>query len=233
MAVDGRRLGIATVVTLAALAGGLAGLAGIYGIGLREGNGQAACSADPQMPAALKPLARGEVAALVVRDRPQAVPPFVFADAEGRERSLKEWAGKVVLLNLWATWCAPCRHEMPALDRLQAELGGEAFAVVAVSIDRDAALAKRFLQDTKVPNLPLHTDTSGQVFQALKSAGKAFGMPTTLLIGPGGCELANLAGPAEWDSEDAKAVVRAAIGSAGTGERRGGRSGFAAAARRG
>jgi len=210
------RLSTAIVIGCAVLAGALTG---IYGIGSLEGNGtaSASCGSSAQATQALKPLARGEVAAVVVRDRPQALPALAFADASGAARSLADFRGKTVLLNLWATWCAPCRQEMPALDRLQATLGGESFTVVGVAIDRDPAVSKRFLEEVGVPNLALHTDPSGKVFQDLKEAGKAFGMPTTLLIGAEGCELAALAGPAEWDSPDALALIGAAISASKTG----------------
>jgi thiol-disulfide isomerase/thioredoxin len=118
-----------------------------------------------------------------------------------------------VLLNLWATWCVPCRKEMPALDALQAELGGAAFEVVAVNIDtRDPAKPKAWLRDNKVDRLAYYSDPSAKVFQDLKAVGKAFGMPTTVLIDAAGCEIASLAGPAEWASEDALKVIRSALG---------------------
>ena len=200
------------LVWLAALGGGLAGLGAVYGIGAVGGNQVAACPAERPVNASLQPLARGELAAVVVRERPAPLPNLGFTDAEGRARSLEQFRGKTVLLNLWAVWCAPCREEMPALDRLQAALGGEGFQVVPISIDRDAAVAAKFLKETGIANLPLYTNTSAQVFQDLKASGKAFGMPTTLLIGPDGCELANLAGPAKWDSADGQALIRAALG---------------------
>jgi len=117
-----------------------------------------------------------------------------------------------VLLNLWATWCVPCRKEMPALDALQARLGGDRFQVVAVNIDtRDPHKPRAFLQQVGVRHLAYFSDDSAQVFETLKEAGKAFGMPTTLIIGPNGCEIGTMAGPAEWASDDGIKLVSAAI----------------------
>jgi thiol-disulfide isomerase/thioredoxin len=118
-----------------------------------------------------------------------------------------------VLLNLWATWCAPCRKEMPALDRLQAELGGPDFEVVAINIDqRNLDRPGQFLDDIGVTRLVRYADATARVFQDLRAANRAVGMPTTLLIDARGCELAILHGPAEWASDDAMKLVRAALG---------------------
>jgi len=118
-----------------------------------------------------------------------------------------------VLLNLWATWCVPCRKEMPALDALQVRLGSPRFEIVAVNIDtRDPDKPKAWLRDAGVDHLAYYADPSAKVFQDLKAVGWAFGMPTTVLVDPRGCDLAVLAGPAEWTSEDALKLVTAALG---------------------
>jgi thiol-disulfide isomerase/thioredoxin len=118
-----------------------------------------------------------------------------------------------VLFNLWATWCVPCRKEMPALDALQARLGGPDFEVVAVNIDtRDPEKPKRWLHEVGIGHLAYYADPAAKTFQDLKAVGKAFGMPTTLLIDREGCELAALAGPAEWASGDAVKLIEAALG---------------------
>jgi len=118
-----------------------------------------------------------------------------------------------VLLNLWATWCVPCRKEMPALDELEARLGGAAFHVIAVNIDtRDPGKPRAFLRETGIRHLAYFTDRSAKIFQDLKLAGWAFGMPTTLIVDPRGCTLAFLAGPAEWSSEDAVRLIEAGLG---------------------
>jgi thiol-disulfide isomerase/thioredoxin len=206
-----RRLALIAAVALAVV---LAGLAGIYGIGgFARNPGEAACPGASDAVKRLAPLARGEVAAVAVATAPRRLPDLAFADADGRERALAEWRGRTVLFNLWATWCVPCRKEMPALDALQARLGGPAFEVVAVNIDtRDPERPKAWLKEVGISRLAYYADRSAKIFQDLKAVGKAFGMPTTLLIDAQGCELANLAGPAEWASDDAIKLVEAALG---------------------
>jgi thiol-disulfide isomerase/thioredoxin len=153
-------------------------------------------------------LSQGEMAAFVFRKAPEPLPEFTFQDGTGRERTLADWRGKVVLLNLWATWCAPCRKEMPALDRLQAELGSDRFEVVAVSVDRKGVEgARKFLDETKAGRLALYADPSARLAATLR----AVGLPATLLIDGEGREIGRLLGPAEWDSEDAKRLIRAVV----------------------
>jgi thiol-disulfide isomerase/thioredoxin len=148
------------------------------------------------------------MAAFVFRKEPEALPEVKFQDAEGKERTLADWRGKVVLLNLWATWCVPCRKEMPALDRLQQELGSDRFEVVAVSVDRKGVEgARKFLDETKADKLALYVDPT----MRLTSDLKAIGLPATLLIDAQGREIGRLLGPAEWDSEDAKRLIRAVV----------------------
>jgi thiol-disulfide isomerase/thioredoxin len=154
------------------------------------------------------PLSQGHMAAFVFRKAPEALPEVKFQDGTGKERTLADWNGKVVLLNLWATWCLPCRKEMPALDRLQKELGSERFEVVAVSVDRKGADAsKKFLDETQVENLKLYVDQTTRMTSDLK----VIGLPATLLIDGQGREIGRLLGPAEWDSEDAKRLIGAAL----------------------
>jgi len=202
-----------------ALAGGIAGiavgLAGVYGISLLLGNPavDAACRPAVETARRMAPFARGEVAAMNAASRPIRLPDMTWRDAEGAERRLSEWRGRTVLFNLWATWCVPCRKEMPALDELQARLGGVDFEVVAVNIDtRDPQKPRAWLKEVGIEHLAYYADASAKVFQDLKQVGKAWGMPTTLLVDTAGCEIGTLAGPAEWASEDAIRLVRAALG---------------------
>jgi thiol-disulfide isomerase/thioredoxin len=192
----------------------LAVLAGVYGIGrLRSNPAAAACAPAVAAASRLAPLAHGEVAALTMARTPFLVPELTFKDGAGRERTLKDWRGRTVLLNLWATWCVPCRKEMPALDKLQADLGARDFEVVAVNIDtRDPQKPLAFLKETGVTHLAYYADDSAKVFQDLKLAGKAFGMPTTLIVDRSGCEIGEMAGPAEWASADSVKLVSAAVG---------------------
>ena len=200
------------------LAGGFAGvvlgLAGVYGIGRLTSNVAVAPECRPAQDTAKRvaPLARGEVAALAVAKAPKRLPELAFQDDSGARRTLADWRGRTVLFNLWATWCVPCRKEMPALDALQGKLGGPAFEVVAVNIDtRDAAKPKAWFKEVGIARLGYFADPTAKVFQDLKEIGKAFGMPTTLLIDAAGCEIATLAGPAEWASEDALKLIAAAL----------------------
>ena len=150
---------------------------------------------------------------LGIASDPKRLPELAFADADGKPRTLAAFQGKTVLLNLWATWCVPCRKEMPALDALQGKLGSDKFEVVAVNIDtRNLDKPKAWLREVGVDRLGYYADSSAKVFQDLKAIGKAIGMPTTLLIDPNGCELGTLAGPAEWASEDAVRLIETALG---------------------
>jgi thiol-disulfide isomerase/thioredoxin len=157
--------------------------------------------------------ATGEVAALKVHRAAQPLPLLSFTGPKGEALTLADFRGKTILLNLWATWCVPCRQEMPALARLQSDLGGPDFQVVAVNIDtRNADKPRAWLADNGIQGLAYYADPSAKVFQELKLVGKAVGMPTTLIVGPDGCELANMAGPAEWASGDAQRLIGAALG---------------------
>jgi thiol-disulfide isomerase/thioredoxin len=148
------------------------------------------------------------MAAFVFHSAPQELPALKFQDAEGKERSLADWRGKVVLLNLWATWCLPCRKEMPSLDRLQKEMGSDKFEVVALSLDRKGLEAsKKFLGDIKVEKLALYVDPTARAGSALHVVG----LPASLLIDAQGREIGRLLGPAEWDGEDAKHLIRAVL----------------------
>jgi thiol-disulfide isomerase/thioredoxin len=160
----------------------------------------------------LEPLARGEVAGLTMAKTPLKLPDLAFMDAEGQPKKLSDWRGRTVLVNLWATWCVPCRKEMPALDSLETKLGSEDFQVVAINIDtRDAQKPKAFLKEGNLNRLDYFTDATAKVFQDLKGVGRALGMPTSVLVDGKGCEIATIAGPAEWDSEDAVKLLKAAM----------------------
>jgi thiol-disulfide isomerase/thioredoxin len=196
--------------------GAIIGFAGIYGVGglKRNARADAPCAAALELSKKIAPLARGEVAAVTPATKPLQMPDLAFVDADGRAKKLSDWRGRTVLLNLWATWCVPCRKEMPALDQLEAKLGSDRFAVVAINIDtRDAEKPKAFLKDNNLTRLGYFSDTKAKVFQDLKTIGLALGMPTSVLIDGHGCEIGNIAGPAEWDSEDAVKLITAAIGS--------------------
>ena len=204
----------------AVLIGVAIGFAGVYGFGAfkRGSTGDAACSGAVDLARKLAPLAHGEVAALTMATAPLRLPDLAFEDADGKPKKLSDFRGKTVLLNLWATWCVPCRKEMPALDSLQTKLGGKDFEVVAVNIDtRDPEKPKNFLKDAKLTRLGYFSDQKAKVFQDLKNIGRALGMPTSVLIDGQGCEIATIAGPAEWASDDAIKLIKAAVKPATAG----------------
>lgn len=212
------RLSTGALVAIAIALGAALGAAGIYGKATLSGNAPGpeslttasaqACEADAEALAALKSLAKGEVAAMAVRERPINLPELAFVSADAAQTGIADFSGQTLLVNLWATWCAPCREEMPALSELESELGDEDFKVLAINIDTgDVAKPKAFLDEIGVANLGLYRDASMGVFNTLKKEGLAFGLPVTLMIGRDGCLLGAMNGPAEWASDDAKALV--------------------------
>lgn len=138
---------------------------------------------------------------------PRDLPAITFQDEAGKEMSLTAFRGKVVLLNIWATWCPPCREEMPSLDRLNDKRGGEHFEVVALSIDRDTALVKPFYEEYGIQTLRGYFDPSAQISNTLRAPG----VPTTLLIDQEGREIGRAMGPAAWDSTQVEALIDAAL----------------------
>ncbi|MBC7283729.1 TlpA disulfide reductase family protein [Hoeflea sp.] len=214
------RLSIGALVAIAIALGAAVGAAGIYGKASPSGNAptpeslasssEIECRADPELMARLKPMAKGEVAAMAIRDSAIALPEVSFVSGDGDAMTLADFADQAVLVNLWATWCAPCRAEMPALAELQSELGDDDFKVLAINIDTgDVSKPEAFLEEIGVSNLGLYRDASMGVFNTLKREGVAFGLPVTLMIGKDGCMLGAMNGPAEWASEDAKALIAA------------------------
>jgi thiol-disulfide isomerase/thioredoxin len=147
-------------------------------------------------------------AGFAVHESPRPLPEIRFENSRGEAMSLADFRGKVVLLNIWATWCAPCRREMPTLERLQAELGGPDFEVVALSIDRNGPpVVKKFYEELGLRELGMYIDSSGKAPRELN----ALGVPTTLLIDREGKEVGRLLGPAEWDSPEMVAFIRGQI----------------------
>jgi thiol-disulfide isomerase/thioredoxin len=201
------------LVAVAAVAG-LGAVAAVYGVvGASRNAGEPMCRPALDLARRIEPLAHGEVAAVRPADEARKLPALAFRDAAGQPKSLADWHGRTVLLNLWATWCVPCRKEMPALQALQDKLGAPDFEVVAINIDtRDPDKPRNWLRDAGIGRLGYFSDANAKVFQDLKAAGKAIGMPTTLLVDPNGCEIASLAGPAEWASDDGVKLVSAALG---------------------
>jgi thiol-disulfide isomerase/thioredoxin len=157
-------------------------------------------------------LGRAEEAppSFIMQDTPRPVPALHFTDGQGVDQDLTRFAGKVALLNIWATWCLPCRSEMAALDRLQADLGGPAFEVVAVSVDRGGIDAvRKFYAGNGIAKLAMYNDPSGRAYATLG----AFGLPVTLLINRRGDEIGRVVGAADWESATMVGFLRARIRS--------------------
>ncbi len=155
----------------------------------------------------LEALREGSMKKLVFSE-PREVSQVPFTDPEGNEYRLEQWKGKYVLLNFWATWCVPCRREMPALEALQNEFGGDDFEVVTIATGRNPLPGiRRFFREIGVSNLPILLDPQ----QTLGRDMAVFGLPTTMLLDREGREIARVRGDAEWDSESAFAIIRALI----------------------
>ncbi len=159
----------------------------------------------------LEALREGTMKKLVFSE-PREVSQIPFTDPEGNEYRLEQWKGKYVLLNFWATWCVPCRREMPALEALQNEFGGENFEVVTIATGRNPLPGiRRFFREIGVTNLPILLDPK----QTLGRDMAVFGLPTTMLLDREGREIARVRGDAEWDSESAFAIIRTLIAGEG------------------
>ena len=147
-------------------------------------------------------------------DTPTDLADLSFNGSDGEALTLGSFSGKMVLVNLWATWCVPCRTEMPALDALQADLGSDGFEVVTINIDQgEDSKPKAFLEEIGVSNLAFYRDNTMGVFNVLKKQGHAVGLPATLLVDGNGCLVSRMFGPAHWSGEDAKTYIRKALGS--------------------
>jgi thiol-disulfide isomerase/thioredoxin len=158
--------------------------------------------------AALEALRDGDMKKLNFHAEPKSVSDAVFVKEDGSTGTLSDFAGKHVLVNFWATWCAPCREEMPMLSELQTELGGEEFEVVTIATGRNPPPAmKKFFREIGVDNLPLHRDPKQQIAREMG----VFGLPITVILDPQGREIARLQGDAHWNSDSAKAIVERLI----------------------
>jgi thiol-disulfide isomerase/thioredoxin len=183
---------------------------GVLGVYWFQGEPRKAEVVETAVPASgfSKALAKGPMAGVIVHTSRKDISPFTFADAAGQQVDLSKWKGRVVVLNLWATWCAPCRKEMPDLAKLQAALGGPDFEVVALSVDRKGLDASQaFLKEIGVTNLAAYIEPDAKSLAALQ----ALGLPATILIDRKGKESARLLGPADWASQEAQDMVKALL----------------------
>lgn len=159
--------------------------------------------------AALEALREGGMKKLNFHSAPKSLPDAVLIDDKGHERGLSEYLGQWVVLNFWATWCPPCRHEMPSLDRLQAQMGGPDFAVVTVATGRNSPQAiDRLFSELEIEHLPKWQDQNS----ALARRMGVIGLPVTVILNPQGQEVARMQGDAEWDSDSAKGILGALAG---------------------
>ncbi|MDQ2094729.1 TlpA family protein disulfide reductase [Rhodalgimonas zhirmunskyi] len=156
--------------------------------------------------AMLDGLREGDMKKLAFHAAPKPAGTTAYVTEDGGEATLADHKGRYVLVNFWATWCAPCRKEMPSLSRLQAEKGGADFEVLTLASGKNnPAKIKQFLNEIEVDNLPMHRDPAGKLAREMG----VMGMPVTVLLDPEGQEIARLIGDAEWDSEAAKAIIDA------------------------
>lgn len=156
----------------------------------------------------LQEFAVGELNKLAPANPAAPLPIVTFENERGLQVGFDEFRGKILLINFWATWCAPCRHEMPALDALESAMGGPDFAVLALSIDRGGHdVAAKFYRETDIKSLPLYLDSGSRAARALN----VYGLPVTILADRDGFEIARFVGPADWASADAQKLIRAAI----------------------
>jgi thiol-disulfide isomerase/thioredoxin len=182
------RLALAALGAVALAAGG----AGTY-VALKQGGGAIA----------------EDTPVLRMHASPRPLPELAFVDGKGKPVTLADFRGRTVLLNVWATWCPPCREEMPSLDRLQKSLGGPGFEVVALSIDAGGApVVERFYKEIGIASLAIYVDSGMRAASQLATPG----VPTTLLIDARGRELGRHAGPAQWDSPEALRVISSHMG---------------------
>jgi thiol-disulfide isomerase/thioredoxin len=209
------------LTAMALVAGAIAGAGLLYVTGGFEGNGQAlqaatagdACDTSVETAARVGAARGGAVAAMLASDPPISVASLAFDGPDGA-MTLADMKGKTLLVNLWATWCAPCRAEMPALDRLQSEKGSDSFEVVAINIDRgDGEKVDTFLNVTKVTALRRYRDETMGVFNSLKKDSLAIGLPVTLLVDAKSCVVGHMNGPAEWDTPEAIKMIEAVAGA--------------------
>ena len=157
---------------------------------------------------ALEALREGHMKKLQFHASPQLVSGKPFVDENDVEKTLAAYRGKTVVLNFWATWCAPCRKEMPSLARLQEAMAGEDFAVVTLATGRNSVTGiRKFFEEIEVDTLPQYRDLN----QGIARDMAVLGLPITVILNPEGQEIARLRGDAEWDTDSAKAIVSALL----------------------
>lgn len=199
---------------------GVAGFALAIAAWLWLGNAGVAreCPVQEQAAAAIDAAAVGELAALNGTGEGRGYSSLAFRDAAGTPMTIADFEGRALLVNFWASWCVPCREEMPALDALAAKYNSDKFMVLPINLDigeSGLGKAEAFLQDNAFTHLPLYADNTFAAFERLKTEAVAVGLPATLVLDEQGCELGVLQGPAEWNTPDGEAVIEALLALAG------------------
>jgi len=195
---------------------GVAGLAVAIAAWVWLGNASMAreCPVQAEEAAAIGDAAVGELAALNGTGEGRGYATMAFRDAAGADMTIADFKGKALLVNFWASWCVPCREEMPALDALATKYNSDAFMVLPINLDIGAGgleKAQGFLDENNFADLPLYADNTFAAFERLKQQAVAIGLPATLVLDENGCELAVLQGPAHWDTPDGEAVIEALL----------------------
>ncbi|MEP2942535.1 MAG: TlpA disulfide reductase family protein [Hyphomicrobiales bacterium] len=209
-------------IAIAALAMGvIAGAITVYWTAGQSGNGQeetniaqaaAACTMTDATKASMDAAAIGDLAAMRIAKKPIPLAHIGFKLPNDEDITFGDWKDKVVLLNIWATWCGPCREEMPDLAKLQEEYGGDTFEVLALNVDRNGGVKpQQFLESIKATALGLYLDPKNKTFQDLRSKGLVFGLPTTMILDAHGCVQGVLSGIAHWNSDDARNLIEVSI----------------------
>jgi thiol-disulfide isomerase/thioredoxin len=180
------------------------------------GNGASAkeCPVQAEAASAIDFAAVGELAGLNPTGEGRGYATMAFKDADGKAMDIADFKGKGLLVNFWASWCVPCREEMPALDELAAKYNSDDFLVLPINLDigeDGLGKARKFLADNKFANLPLYADNTFAAFERLKQEAVTVGLPASLILDANGCELAVLQGPAHWNTPDGYAVIDALV----------------------
>ncbi len=210
MAQDEKRKKPRTLVLGTSLVAAALGIAAVVWLSNATMVSASSCPARPEAARQIDDAATGELAAVLPSTQWRDYSDIAFQDAEGNPKTLADFAGKKLLINFWATWCVPCREEMPFLDALEEKYGGEQFEVVAISMDIGSdgpTVARQFLEEIGASNLTLYADPSYKLFERLRNDAVTLGLPASVLVDEDGCELGVLQGPAHWDSEDGHRVI--------------------------
>ena len=191
---------------ISALVATLIGFVAVYASLTLSGNGEKISDATNQEK--YQKMQGERLRAFIFHKEPKKIEDFKFQDAFGKTRAFSDWKGKVVLVNLWATWCAPCREEMPSLDNLKKHFSNSPFDVVTISMDRGGlGKPRKFFDEERIKYLDLYIDKTTKLMFKMR----AVGLPATILLDAEGREIGRLAGPAQWDSDRAIEIVQKAL----------------------